>query len=271
MNKKISVIMSVYNAQDYLEIAINSIINQAYQNWEFIICDDASTDNSWEIIKNYKIKFPEKFIIFQNTKNMRLAYSLNECLKKTTGELVARMDADDISHSSRFRYQVEYLEQNPLVSMVGTEMIKFNDFGKKRIQLPSFPSPKMLLKKVTFFHPTIMTYKFVYDNLGGYVVKKRTSVGQDYDLWFRFFAAGYSGRNISEPLYLYRKNYRKSIKNKSSVITRYFIFELDMIRTKFIGIHKLKLNKVNYLFVLFLHTYTFLKFLINTLSIGNKK
>jgi hypothetical protein len=128
----------------------------------------------------------------------------------------------------------------------------------------------MLIKKVTFFHATIMTYRYVYETLGGYVVKRRTNVGQDYDLWFRFFEFGYSGRNINEPLYLYRKNYRRLNKKKATVIFRYLIYEFDMIITKFIGIHNLKINKLKYIYVLSLHLFTFTRFLINTLFMDIK-
>ena len=270
MNPKISVIMAAYNAEETINEAIESILNQSYTDWEFIICDDCSFDSTWNIINYYYEEYPNKFVVFRNEKNMRLAYSLNECLKRCNGEFVARMDADDISLPDRFNLQVNYLLENIEINLVGTEIIEFNDSSSLHVKIEDNPSPETLVKKATFFHPTIMTYKFVYDNLGGYVVKKRTSVGQDYDLWFRFFAAGYEGRNINLPLYLYRNNYRSHKENKLKVIFKYFLYELKIIETKFIGIHNLRLSKKKYFYVLLIHSYTFLKFIINNLFIGKK-
>lgn len=208
MNKKISVIMAIYNCAETLPAAIESIINQTYTNWEFILCDDASTDNTYEIAQSYKLKYPEKIILIRNEENSRLAYSLNHCLQHATGDLVARMDGDDISHPERFEKQVTYLEEHPEFDVVGTAMQRFNDKdGMADIVYPTEnPNYFTLKKTVPFHHATIMTYKRVYDTLNGYTVSERTMRGQDYDLWFRFYHAGFNGNNMTDALYMVRED-----------------------------------------------------------------
>lgn len=204
---KISVIMGIYNCAKTLPEAIDSIVNQTYSNWELIMCDDASTDNTYEVAKEYQKKYPDKIIVIQNKKNSRLAFSLNHCLKYATGEYIARMDGDDISTSDRFEKQITFLKANPDVDMVGSQMQHFSDKGMSNIvKVPSRPDKYILRNEQPFIHATILTYKRVYDALGGYTVAERTNRAQDYDLWFRFYDKGFVADNIHEPLYLMRED-----------------------------------------------------------------
>lgn len=121
----ISVIMSNYNTpEEYLRESIESILNQTYSNFEFIIVDDCSTDNSLNVIKSYK---DNRIIVIENTKNLGLTKSLNKALKQAKGEFVARMDADDISLPTRFEKQVAFLKENPNVIVCGTWCENFGD------------------------------------------------------------------------------------------------------------------------------------------------
>ncbi len=222
-NKKVSVIMGIYNCSKYLPDAINSILNQTYTNWELIMCDDASTDNTYQIAKEYADKYPEKIILIQNEVNSKLSYTLNHCLKYATGEYVARMDADDLSAIDRFEKQEKFLKTHPDVDLVGTAMKRFNEYGDIDVLLKSENPTKYDLKKeVPFNHATIMTYKRVYDAVGGYKVSKMTVRSQDYDMWFRFFAQGFNGVNLNEPLYLVREDAaairRRTLKVRWNVI-----------------------------------------------------
>ncbi len=206
-NGKVSVIMGVYNCAATLPEAIESILAQTYTNWEFIICDDCSTDDTYAVAASYRDRLPDKIILIRNEKNSRLAASLNHCLEYATGEFVARMDGDDISLPERFEKQVNYLRSHPELDLVGTAMRRFNDKGLHDV-LYSVDQPDRytLRKRIPFHHATIMTYKSVYDKLGGYTVAERTMRGQDYDLWFRFFHAGFRGDNMREALYLVRED-----------------------------------------------------------------
>lgn len=206
-NSKISIIMGIYNCADTLSVAIDSILDQTYTNWELIMCDDASTDDTYNIAMSYKEKYPEKIILIKNEKNLKLSYTLNHCLQYVTGKYVARMDGDDRSLPERFTRQIQYLQAHPEIDLVGTAMQRFNDEGLADITCPKEHPDKYILRRgVPFDHATIMTYKYVYDRLNGYTVSERTKRSQDYDLWFRFYAAGFRGDNIQEPLYLVKED-----------------------------------------------------------------
>ena len=112
-NEKISIIMGIYNCSETLPEAIDSIIAQTYENWELIMCDDASTDDTYKIAEEYKNKYSDKIILIRNEKNSRLAFSLNHCLKYASGKYVARMDADDVSVPKRFEKQINFLKEHP--------------------------------------------------------------------------------------------------------------------------------------------------------------
>ena len=118
----VSVVMSVYNAEKYLDLAIESILNQSFRDFEFIIIEDCSTDNSLEILKNYAEK-DSRIKIIQKTENKRMKgfiENLNIGLEEAKGKYIARMDADDISHPSRFDKQVVFLETHSDIFMVGS-------------------------------------------------------------------------------------------------------------------------------------------------------
>ena len=125
--KKVSVIMGVYNCEKTVAESIESIINQTYDNWELIICDDASTDNTCAIVESYARKYGGKIFFLKNSANRRLAYSLNRCLEAAKGKYIARMDGDDISLPRRLEKQVLFLESHPEYALAGTAMIPFDE------------------------------------------------------------------------------------------------------------------------------------------------
>lgn len=226
---KISVIMAVYNCQDTVSAAIDSIINQTYKNWELIICNDCSSDETYKIVKKYADRYPDKIILIENSVNSKLPASLNHCLKYATGKYIARMDGDDISLPERFEKQLEFLSLNPDIDLVGTGMIVFD--GKMVIGSvikPSKVDKYSLVKDTCFCHATIVTYKYVYDKLGGYSLNKRAIRVEDVDLWFRFFAAGFNGANIPDLLY-------KVTDDEAAYKRRTFSNRINVMRTLFFG------------------------------------
>ncbi len=228
MNEKISVIMAVYNAEATLKDAVDSILNQTYENFEFIICDDASADNSFQILEEYA-RQDERIVLIQNEKNSRLSFSLNHCLKYATGEYVARMDADDISLPDRFEKQIKFLKDNPEIDLVGTAMERFNEEGTIDVVSKPEKLDKYYMRKgIPFNHATIMTYKKMYDTVNGYTVSERTKRAQDFDLWFRFFAAGFNGANLPEALYRVRED-------AAAIRRRTFSVRWNAIKTRYIG------------------------------------
>ena len=207
MNDKISVIMATYNCADTVEKAMDSILAQTYENWVMIICDDGSTDHTLEILNRYKAQYPDKFVIIQNETNRKLPYSLNHCLKYVETDLVARMDGDDWSTPDRFEKQVAFLKAHPEYDLVGTGVTVFD--GEKKIASiikTPVPTRETMLKQNAFSHATIMTYKRVYDELGGYSLDPTVLRVEDVDLWCRFLAKGFKGYNLPDELYVILEN-----------------------------------------------------------------
>src|SRR5690625_5567791 len=134
MEKKyrITVLMAIYNCAPTLKEAIDSLYAQTYNNFKLVLCDDASTDNTYEIAKQYAEKH-DNIVLIQNEKNMKLAYSLNRCLEYADTEYVARMDGDDISLPTRFEKQIKFLDEHPEYAVVSSPMIYFyenEDWGR---------------------------------------------------------------------------------------------------------------------------------------------
>ncbi len=224
----VSVIMGIYNCADTLHNAIESLISQTYTNWELIMCDDASTDNTYKVAKEFEKKYDNIHII-KNEKNMQLAYSLNQCLAIAKGEFIARMDSDDLSLPTRFEKQVNFLIDNPEYAVVGTGAEINSSKQKNGIRIANEkPTVQKMLHGTPYLHPTIMMRKTTFDVLNGYYVSDRTKRGQDLDLWFRFYAKGFKGYNLQEPLLIYHaaQNDYKKKRNLSFAwgITRTMLF-----------------------------------------------
>ena len=199
---KVSVIMSVYNGEKYLREAIESILNQTFTDFEFIIVNDGSTDNSLEIIQSYN---DERIRIINNEKNIGLTKSLNKALKQAKGEYIARQDADDISLPNRFEEQMGYFEEHQEVVLLGTTVYLIDENGKivgKRIVLAK-PTIKDIFKENHFNHGSVMFKKEIVNQLGGYNELIRYS--QDYELWLRI-AKSYEVRNLTQLLYKLRSH-----------------------------------------------------------------
>jgi len=181
-NPKISVIMSVYNQGHYLPESINSILNQTFKNFEFIILDDGSTDNSWEIICKFSQKDP-RIESLQNKRNRGLAYSLNRGIESARSQYIARQDADDISLPARLCCQYSYLRKNPDVFLNAAEAILINNSGREITRYQRNYSPQKLSRKLKrknpLFHSSIM---FRNRNIA---YRQKFYLAQDYDLYLR--------------------------------------------------------------------------------------
>ncbi len=236
-NETISVIMAVYNCENTVSAAIESIINQSYQDFQLIICNDCSTDRTAEIVKEYSLSFPEKIVFIENDKNLLLPSSLNHCLKYAKGKYIARMDGDDYSYPDRFEQQVEYLREHPNVDLVGTAMEIFdgeNIIGK--VIKKDSPVKEDAILTNPFSHGTIMTYKYVYDELNGYSLENRAVRVEDYDLWIRFFSYGFIGKNITNICY-------RALENSSTIKRRKFKYRVNGYKTAKYGVKQLGLSK----------------------------
>lgn len=126
---KVSIIMGVFNCQDTLVESIDSLLKQTFQDFNVVICDDGSTDDTYIIAKKYHEKYPDKFILLRNLENRGLNYTLNVCLQYAKGEYIARMDGDDISLPIRLKKQVEFLDKHNEFHIVSSAMIYFDETG----------------------------------------------------------------------------------------------------------------------------------------------
>lgn len=204
---RVSIIMGVFNAEQTLAEAVDSILAQSFDDWEFVLCDDGSSDRSLEICHRYAENHPGRFVVLENPQNIKLAATLNRCLSVARGSLVARMDADDISVPERLERQVAILDGHPELDLIGTAMRRFDENGLAGVVLaPSSPDRTTLRRAKPFNHATIVARRQVFDELGGYDESRRAERCEDYDLWFRFYAHGFSGASIPEPLYLVRED-----------------------------------------------------------------
>jgi glycosyltransferase EpsE len=204
--------MGAYNCENRVSKCIDSIIGQTYRDWEFIICDDCSTDHTLEVLKKYESQ-DKRIKIIKNRSNMKLAATLNHCLQEVKGSYIARIDDDDIALPDRIEKQAKFLNLHPEYAVVGsaarlTDGEKITGVRKAK----EYPNKADVIYGPPHMHPTIMMRREAYDLLQGYTVAGHTKRGQDWDLWFRFYAAGLQGYNIQEELIVYHENqndYRK--------------------------------------------------------------
>ena len=199
----VSVIMPVFNQAKTLELAILSICNQTFKDWELILIDDFSSDESISIMKKLAVK-DMRLKIIQNKKNFGLAKSLNIGIDNSNSKYVARMDADDISESNRFKKQVRTLNTNS-IDVLGSNATLINSEGLK-IGLSNLPLRNTdivedIYKRNPFIHSSVMMKRSFLTRTNGYDNRLRKK--QDYDLWVRGLNFG-RYKNLKEPLLMYR-------------------------------------------------------------------
>jgi glycosyltransferase involved in cell wall biosynthesis len=197
----ISVILSVYNGEKYLAEAIDSILNQTYKNFEFIIINDGSTDRSLEIVKSYS----DERMVLISRENRGLVESLNEGIEKAKGRYIARMDADDISLETRFEEQMTFMEADKGIGVCGTAIIGFGEGMKEHVSTYEIHNSRLqteLLFSSVFAHPTVMIRREI---LLKHELKyeKESLHAEDFALWVRL--AQYTKlANLKKPLLKYR-------------------------------------------------------------------
>jgi glycosyltransferase EpsE len=214
-NPKVSVIMSTYNSDfKKLNEAIQSIKEQTFTDWEFIICDDASTNCTYERLQAI-IKNDDRIKVFKLDVNEGAAGARNACLKYTVGKYIAIMDDDDISYNDRLLEQVKVLDDNSSISMVSSNVDIFDGISVigKRIAR-KLPTKEDFLWGLPFVHPATMFRATAIKKINGYSAKVAKRQGEDYDLFMRLYACGYSGMNIQKVLFRYFVNQTSMNKRK---------------------------------------------------------
>ena len=196
--------MGIYNCEKYLEQAIASIVRQTYKNWELIMCDDGSTDGTYQTAKEIA-KNNNKIILIKNKRNLGLNKTLNKCLKLARGEYIARQDADDISIPMRLEKELDFLTNNKEYAFCSCNMILFDESGQwGQVVLEKFPQNNNFINGTPFAHAPALIRKSVLDEVGGYTIDERLIRVEDYHLWAKIYVKGYKGANLQEPLYLWR-------------------------------------------------------------------
>lgn len=224
--------MPVYNGQRYIKETIDSVLNQTYENFEYIIVDDGSTDGTKDIIKS----FSDIRIRMIEINHGGIVKALNTGIENALGEYVVRIDADDVCMENRFKVLFDYMNKNTDVVICGSWATKIDEQGKPLGALSYPPISHKEIKKYAkihnpFIHPSVILRKDAILKAGGYKNFKHT---EDYELWTRILSIG-KGYNISEPLIKYRIHLNQ-ITRKSNVymkITGILVRILAVFRLSF--------------------------------------
>jgi len=227
MSPKVAVLMCAHNSVLFIREAIESILNQTYSDFEFIIVENGSTDKTWEIINSYKDPRIRAF----STEIAQCSFNSNYGLLQTHADFIAILDSDDIAKAERIERQVGYLEAHPEISVLGTAIEVFHNNGtSKVITLPLTDSE--IRKKLPFVfsigHPAVMFRRSTIIDVGGYASGK---CNLDFDLWLRLFRdKNIKFANLSEPLLKYRihpnqiKGSRESYATSAGMLLREALF-----------------------------------------------
>ncbi|OYX21517.1 MAG: hypothetical protein B7Z04_02805 [Rhodobacterales bacterium 32-66-9] len=202
----LSVLMPVYDCDQFVQAAIDSILNQTFRDFEFIIIDDGSKDRTAEIVEAAAARDPRIRVI--SRENRGIVPSLNEALEQATGTLVARMDGDDISLPDRFSRQVAYLQANPECGLVGTQIMFMDPDGRP---IAPMPNPlghdeivaRMMIGREGISHPTVLFRREVAQSINGY--SDRFKHAEDIDFFLRM-AEATRVANMPELLLHYRQH-----------------------------------------------------------------
>lgn len=234
-NKKISVIMGIYNCAATLSEAVGCILAQTYPNWELILCDDGSRDDTYALAQSLQQQYPEKITLLRNDTNRGLNYTLNRCLEHASGSFIARMDGDDICDPRRLEREMSVLEENPELSIVSCDMAFFDESGSwGKISHPTDPRKEDFPRESPFCHAPCLVRREAYDAVDGYSVSDKLLRVEDYHLWIKMYAHGFRGRNIHEALYQMRDD-------RNAYSRRRFRYRLNEAYVKLLAVKMLKL------------------------------
>jgi len=205
----VSIVMTVFNGEKHLCKSIDSVLNQTYRNFEFIIVNDGSTDSTNAILQDYASQ--DNRIIVINNEHKGFPISLNLGISHAVGKIVARIDHDDIWMSNKLEIQLEILQEKPEIELLGSSIIpidvngdidnRYSRLFNNGMEFNSKQIKSTILKNSLICHSSAVFKKDVFWELGGYNVGYSTSV--DYDLWIRF-SSKHNCFIDKEPLVFYR-------------------------------------------------------------------
>ena len=234
-----SVIMPVYNQEKYISATIESILNQTYTNFEFIIADDCSTDNGPNIIQQYAQQ-DHRIKYFRNTTNLKIAKTLNVAIKQATAPYIIRMDADDIAVPHRFNTQIEFMEHHLNVGVCGSWAKHFNHIPADSFKNLTFMTNaqqlkiKMYLFSNEILHPAVIMRKSYFDQ-GVKYNEDPDNHSEDWALWVHLLNIGATITNLPEYLLYYRAS--------ATQLTQINSINIDQANNKIITNNLLQLFK----------------------------
>lgn len=200
----ISVVMAAYNTEKYIAQAIESILNQTFKEFEFIIIDDASTDNTWKIISKFADQ-DKRIRAFQNKTNQKVSYSSNKGIGKARGKYIARIDSDDWSYPYRLKLQFDFMEKNPDVGISGGIMEICDTRLRPIVQRRYDSTDKQIRKSIFYYspfsHPLVIIRKSILLKTSLY--NKKYFPAEDYELYFKIGLLS-KFANMNEVLLKYR-------------------------------------------------------------------
>ena len=199
----VSVVMAAYNCSEYIAESIESILQQCFTDFEFIIIDDGSTDDTSSIIQSFIL---DKRVKVLQQANKGVTDALNHGISHANGKYITRQDADDLSLPSRMQKQIEFLERNPDYGVIGSNVQLIDRYGGN-LGYSSFPTEHchilaVLRTRNCFVHGSVTFKKSLFDAVSGYCPD--FLLAQDYDLWLRMSNLC-KVANLSEVLYNYRQ------------------------------------------------------------------
>lgn len=194
--------MGVYNNKNTAALykSVYSIIGQSYTDWELIICNDGSTDNTASVLAELG-KLDARIKIIGYAENKGLAYALNYCLEQAHGRYIARMDDDDVAHKDRLQKQIDFLEMHGEFAFAGSNANVFNEKGIWGIlKMPRCPNSNDFLWNIPFIHPSMVFRKSALLTAGGYKTDAVNRRCEDYSLVMELYSLGMRGYNFQEAL-----------------------------------------------------------------------
>jgi glycosyltransferase involved in cell wall biosynthesis len=223
MDKDVKVTIGIpfYNAGKHLFYSIRSVINQTFADWELILVDDGSTDNSLQIAQRFTD--PRIRIIHDNL-NRGISFRLNQIISEAQGKYLARMDADDIAFPERLEEQVSIMENDPSLEIIDSEAIIINENNEvtgSRSMKTDLANPRKVFDTAQFIHPTVMFRKSFIEK---YLYNSEFDGAEDRDLWMRCCHSAHYHK-IDRPLLFYREPGKLNIKSylfRGSQLTKLF-------------------------------------------------
>ena len=203
----VSIVMAVFNGEQSVARAIQSIIGQTFTDWEFIIVDDGSTDRTLDAIQKF-LEVDDRIRLVRNAENLGLAQSLNKGIREAKGSYIARVDADDRCLPNRLETQFEAMESDPSIDILGSGAYLVDLSGELRGPsiLPKSPTDfhGLAFLRAIVIHPTVMIRRELFERIG--LSSEDHLLAEDLELWIRALRASCQIRNLPVPLIEYDTN-----------------------------------------------------------------